>query len=221
MLLPIIAVVCLLLLLALAYYWVRKTKVLAPFQVRHLTVPAAELTYVAFVGDYHQMMPVVNAIKDDLDRFAPDDADDYVVFGAYYDNPNNLQDKCKARAIIGIVDAPQGFAAAASNTRTYHTARHGDMRAIGADFPLTGLLSLLSAIIRGYRAIKRFGQKEGLWQDGPECSADCGYSLELYDWKRQSFIICFPLGEESKVLWGLSGAPQPAYKRPIPAKKNL
>lgn len=198
---------------------VKRSQVFASFEVRKLKLPAQNLTYTTYLGDYKALGTLFQTIADDLKRFNADGQ--YTLFGVYYDNPSNLVDIKQGRAIVGVVDVPEAFLSSPNNTLTYKTVRHGQLEAIGAIFPLHGMATMLSAIIRGYKAIKAHGVKEGLFSVDTDCNVDIGYSMELYEWQQHRLTISFPYGNEAKKLWNLSGRPQPPYKRAISAKTEL
>lgn len=55
--------------------------------------------YLEYIGPYHKIGPIfVNVAKDTraFFKFA-------LPFGIYYDNPNNIADKSKCRAVVGII----------------------------------------------------------------------------------------------------------------------
>ena len=190
-------------------------KILATIKPGLIKLEGGTIVYAQFQGNYHKMMDFVNSIKADFRSFCEAegfDFDKFAMVGIYYDDPAKLLDIKKGRAAVGLFLRKgekfdvKGFLSHPT-VHEYKTVTHNPLTAFGAHFPLLGLPSLFSAIIRGYPAIKKFGTEKGLM-------SKCICSYEVYEWGKKKLTISFPYGEEStKRLTGLSGAPQPEYKQ--------
>jgi hypothetical protein len=215
MILQVVLISLVVVLIAVAVYLICYEKIFAKFKPDLLRLEVGTIVYAQYQGNYHKMMDFVNSVKADFRSFCEAEGFDFNKFamvGVYYDDPAKIVDITKGRAIIGLLlrkgdtFSTQRFLSHPT-VHQYKTISHGRLTAFGAHFPLVGVPSLLSAIFRGYPAIKRFGSSRKLMEK-------CVCSYEVYEWGKKKLSICFPYGEDAnKKLTGLSGASQPEYKK--------
>lgn len=202
----------------LFYYLVIKHQIFRPIVVEKISLKKSILIYTTYQGNYRNLMPTINAVKKDFEEFLASkvltvEFKKLKFFGIYYDNPKNLVDVNKGRAIIGVIldgKAPeldsQEFLDFDGKKRDYSVLNQAKTNSFGAVFPLLGMPSMFAAIMRGYPAIMRWGSSHGLMEK-TKCS------LEIYDWFGKSLTICFPYGKAAESLLYLSGYEIPEYKQ--------
>lgn len=216
-----------LLLAACAYYVLVHQRCLEPFDVAAFTIEPATLVYVTYRGDYYQLMPTVDAIKRDLDKYFAGEghrqtSETVSMCGVYYDIPQTLVDPTQARALLGFLVRDDdhvevaAFMKAAKQSGSglqYAQIKLGRLQAYGSHFPLLGTASLMSNIVRGYPAIREWASRQpGSLLERTVCS------VETYQWAQQSMGICFVYGKNAQLLFGLSKYPQPAIKSNVQVK---
>lgn len=200
-------------------YLITVEKVLKGFKVERMLIEGGTMLYIQYEGNYHKLVPTVEKVKADLQSFLEEkviklggrvrvlEQAEMRLAGIYYDDPSRIKDVNKSRAVLGFFLPSRLSKNETELFTSYFTAKSYGMRkflslkAIGSAFDLFGFFSLLSAVIRGYPAIKHALIKE---QEEALCS------LEIYEWKRQKLTICFLLGDKHELLY-LSDKPTPEY----------
>lgn len=173
------------------------------FKVEELELGSGNLLFVPFKGDYTQISKFFTPVMEEISATFGKDTK---YFGIYYDNPQLLKNKNEARAIIGAYfESSVDLKPFILNHPTYKTTSFKNLKGFGAKFPLHTSLNVLSAVIRGYPAIKQYGLDKKL-------ASKVLCSMELYDYPKKTMIISFPYHQGNESILFQSGYPIPESK---------
>lgn len=207
------------------YLIVFKYQIFAKFEVKEIKFNSGKIIYCSYQGKYSQVGSKIKSVVSDLTKYSKiknkDKNSQFIptLFGIYYDDPCRIVNSNQSRAIVGILlfnsenskDFHPDEFIKYSKENTYQVKSFQEFTAVGAKFPLFGLINIMSGIFRGYPVIKRHADSLGII-DQIQCS------LEIYDYKNSEFTISFPFKSANDLLW-LSDYPVPVYKN-IHIKKN-
>lgn len=201
------------------YYFVFKLQLFKSINVEKMKIPAFTIVYTKYRGNYHNMMPVINQMKADFEAYfiskgLQDKFKSQKFAGIYYDDPSMVVDPNEERAVLGAMFSSsdmkkffdvQEFLSFTKKKLEYSALEQSPITSFGFKFPLYNVLSLCSALFRGYPKLKEYGTANKLM-----AKALC--SMEIYDWNGHEITVCFPYGKASETMLYLSGYPCPKYK---------
>jgi hypothetical protein len=185
-----------------------KFKLFSAIKIEDLSLGSGTLLFIPYQGDYYKLMPTIEMVKKEISASF---GNEIQFFGIYYDMPDQLLNKNKARAIIGgIVSDKKTENSSLLNTflnshKNYKTTSFKNLKGFGAKFPLFNFLNILSAKIRGYPKITQYGQDKGLFTK-TQCS------FEIYDYLKNELTISFPYSAGNENILFQSGYPIPENK---------
>lgn len=212
-------------ILMLALVVVYKYQLFAKFTVREIMIPGGTLMFSVYQGNYKGMLPLIEKVKNEISALLPpEERSKAKLFCIYYDDPCKKIDADKCRALVGMIldqkkesndSSAQKFNAKdfTKNFKSYSTIDFQDLTTFGATFPLYNTLNIVSAGLRGYPAIKKYGVSKNL-MDSVKCS------MVIYDYPAKEMTICFPYGPSADFILYLSGLPVPVCKTDEETKKN-
>lgn len=217
--LAILAIALFLMLIA-----VYKYQIFARFTVKELVVPGGTLLFSTYQGNYKNMVPFMKKIENQIiSQLPPEEESRAKFFRIYYDDPHKVADANKCRALVGAIldqkgsdvnSAPKFDAKGFSKRfKSYSAVDFQDLTTFGVTFPLHNILSTVSAIYRGYPAIRKYGVLKDL-MDSVRCS------MEIYDYPAKELTICLPYGSSADFILYLSGLPAPASRADEEVKKR-
>lgn len=187
-------------------------KLFSTVNVHEIEIPGGVILYKVYQGSYYKISSSLDKIISKSKEIFKKDQSNIKFFGVYYDNPNNLKDINKCRAIIGILYNQNNENKIQFNAeefikenKDYHYKALPSFKSIGCIFPLFNYFTMLINIIRGYPAIMKYAEEKKI----KDLQA---FSMEMYDYIGRKFTILFPCGESSRILEGLSGFLCPEYK---------
>ena len=213
--------------LVLLYHLAFRIKVFASFQVKKLKIPAGTILYTPYYGNYHKLMPSINQTKRDFYSYFDwkrTPSKNVKFFGIYYDDPKLLKDPNQGRAILGAIfldsdqdrhapfNAQEFLHAFKGKTFSYKSFHFDNLDVFGAIFPLYGFLNIVSALVRGYPAIKKYGLANDLIKGSKPCA------VEIYDYPGKQLTVCFPYGVSMESLLAICDSPTSLYKESFKEK---
>jgi len=138
------------------------------------------LVYESNTGSYRKTGPSVDAMMKlaEIRKVNP-----VAGFGKYYDRPDQVEES-KLRSDAGIIIDDKDLAAFKELPQGVHYAQYPVTRAMVADFPLRGFLSIFLGIYKVYPALMDY-------QEAKKYPAT--YSLEIYELRNRRTVYAFPI----------------------------
>lgn len=184
-------------------YVVFKYELFSKVKVEELSLGSGNLLFVPYQGDYTKVNTSFTPVMAELSKAF---GSQIKYFGIYYDNPDLLKDSTKARAIIGgLFDETVDLKPFILSHPEYKMTSFKNLKGFGAKMPLHSSLNVLSAILRGYPIIKKYGFDRDLMS-----KVLC--SFEVYDYANHSITIAFPYHKGNESILFQSGMPIPEAK---------
>jgi hypothetical protein len=116
--------------------------------VAEKTVPRLTIVYARHTGPYRKIRQVIDTVY--MDLLAKEKIGAARAFGLYYDNPREAPGE-RLRSLGGcILDAPDEYRADSLRRKGYKVAVLPQSRAVYAEFPLKGQLSVLFGVFKTY-----------------------------------------------------------------------
>lgn len=187
------------------YFW--------SYDIFKTKIEGGTLLYKIYQGNYWYSLPFLNQTRNEISKYlSREEREKAKFFAVCYDNPLEVADMNKCRCVIGIIlnqktDGINNFNVERFIQRhnLYKSTNFASLDAFGAVFPFYNALNLLIDTIRGYLAIKKYGEQNNLIRQ-VKCS------FEIYEYGRQKFTILLPYNGNIDSIMGLTGLPEPISK---------
>jgi hypothetical protein len=122
--------------------------------VTEKTMPAMTIVYAKHIGDYSKIKPVMDSVY--LALLKKEKIGASRGFGLYYDSPRDVV-QSKLRSLGGcILDAQDEQKADSLKQKGYKVAVLAQTKALYAQFPFKGPLSIIFGIIKVYPAMMKY-----------------------------------------------------------------
>jgi DNA gyrase inhibitor GyrI len=142
--------------------------------VSERTMPRATIVYAKHIGDYGKIRSVIDSTY--LTLLTKGKIASPRGFGLYYDNPREAPQE-KLRSLGGcMVDSQDESRADSLKTRGYKTAHLPPAKAVYAEFPYKGPLSILIGVVKVYPRMMKYASERKI---------DPRPVMEIYDLSRR------------------------------------
>lgn len=162
--------------------------------------------YIVHEGDYSNIYKTILEIQLTLNKWFGSKANIPPYMGVYYDNPRMIENPNLARSALGfIINKEHKFEIEEflAKHKNYKSIELSEVDGYGAVLPLYNYINILIGTIRAYPIISEYVAKNN--------KTNIKYAIELYDYNKKEFTICFPKVSVDK-LSNLTGIPAPKYK---------
>lgn len=171
----------------LAYYGAF-TKV----EIKEQTIENTYFVYGVYIGEYSKVKEPMDKLYNKL--LNEEKLQTTKGLGIYYDNPKNVESS-KLRTVYGcVVDTKDVNRLEALKTKGYHVGLLRKSKAVVADFPFNGQLSIIIGIFRAYPELDKY-QKANSIPGKP--------IIEIYDMPNKKITYIVPYEIPDDELLGL------------------
>ena len=183
------------------------------YPVQETKLPPQNLLYIQHVGTYNKIQDTFDIIGKDFKEFrnSGQELPGSNVVGIYYDDPRQVPDETRHRAVIGVLFDPSGRDVAKSflqNRPQYSYKELPELSVAGTKVPFKSVLTYLWVFYKIHPQVRDYAKNKKLVQD--EARAPL---FELYRIKGENVVdvetyVPYGAGSESVELARIPEAPK-------------